>query len=224
MDEIFRVGADTAEYAKDRLNEKRRLDHAPVEKMREIVEVADIIAFEFKTCAATLPQIFQDPLNILESVAKDKVPRHFQELRLPGMLPFLVPADHRIEPEIHRPHIERAHLGLGAQWRGKALFEAHAMPAARRDVDDGASRLLDPREKLHEYVRVGGRPSVFWIAGVKMQNRRPRLRRSDRIARDLVRSQRQKRAHRRSMDRAGNGAGDDDLAAKRHPHPSLKRP
>src|SRR4029077_6859354 len=95
MDEVFRARTDTAENAKDRLNEKRRFDQASIEKMREIVEVADIVAFEFETRAAPLPQIFQDPLDILESVAEDKVPRHFQELWLPGMLPILVSADHR---------------------------------------------------------------------------------------------------------------------------------
>src|SRR5215472_10935014 len=95
------------------------------------------------------------------------------------------------------------------------------MTAAGCDVDDCAGRLLDPRQKLHEHIRVGGRPPVLRITSVEVQDRRPGLGGSDRIARDLVWRQRQVRAHRRGMDRTRNGAGYDDLATKSHPLPPL---
>ena len=85
MDEVLRVGADPAENAEDRLHEKRRLDQPAIEEMREIVEVADIVALELETGAAALAQLLQDALDVLERVAEDEVARHFEVLRLPGI-------------------------------------------------------------------------------------------------------------------------------------------
>src|SRR5205085_11344257 len=98
-------GADGAEDAEDRLDEKRRIDQAAVEKMREIVEVADIVALELKLGATALAEILQQPLDIGERVFEDEVAGVFEVLRLPVVFPFLVAVEHREEPEIHRPHV-----------------------------------------------------------------------------------------------------------------------
>src|SRR2546430_9910634 len=87
MRDVLRVGAVPAENAEDRLNEEGRLDQPPVDEMRQIVEVPDIVAFELEAGAATLAQILQDPLDVLESVAEDEVPRHFEVLALPLVFP-----------------------------------------------------------------------------------------------------------------------------------------
>ncbi len=95
------------------------------------------------------------------------------------------------------------------------------MSAAGRNVDDRPGRLLDPRQELHKDVGIGRRPPVLRIARMKMQDRCPGLGGSDRIARNLVRGQRQVWAHRRGVDRTRDGAGYDDLATQRHLVPPL---
>ena len=54
VDEVLRVGADAAEDAEDRLHEERRLDQPAVEEMRQIVEMADVVALELEAGAAAL--------------------------------------------------------------------------------------------------------------------------------------------------------------------------
>ena len=103
------------------------------------------------------------------------------------MLEFLVLFQQREEPEIHRSHIERAHLGLRAQRGSEAFFEGHAVSAAGGDVDDSAGGLLDPRQELHKDLGIGRRPPVLWIARMKMQDCRPGIGGGNRIARNLVR-------------------------------------
>src|SRR6266513_2250348 len=102
MDHILRIGANAAEDPEDRLHEKRRLDQPPIEEAREIVEMADVIALELEPGAATLPQIFQDPLDIRKGVAENKVARHFEMVGFPGVLELLVLLQQREQPEIHR--------------------------------------------------------------------------------------------------------------------------
>src|SRR6266478_2632194 len=221
MDEVFRIGTDTAENPENRLHEKRRLDQTTLEEMRKVVEMPDIVTLELEPRTAALSQILQNPFDIGEGVAEDEVARHLEMPRLPGMLEFLVLFQQREEPEIHRSHIERAHLGLGAQRGGEPFLERHSMSAAGRDVDDGAGGLLDPRQELHKDLGIGGGPPVLRIARMKVQDRRPGLGGSDRIARNLVRGQRQIWAHRRGMDRTRDGAGYDDLATQRHLVPPL---
>src|SRR5699024_513294 len=71
LGEIVGVRADPPEDAEDRLDEERRLDEAPVEKMREIVEVADIVALELEARATVLAQAFQYLLDVLKRVTED---------------------------------------------------------------------------------------------------------------------------------------------------------
>src|SRR5438309_6953149 len=117
------IGADAAENAEDRLNEKWRLDQPAIDEMRQIVEVADIVALMLEAGAALFAQPLYNLLDIGEGVAEDEVAGHLQRLRLPVVFPLLVAVEHRVEPEIHRAHVHRAHLGPGAKRRGKALFE-----------------------------------------------------------------------------------------------------
>src|ERR1700737_5551564 len=119
VDEVFRIGTDTAENAKDRLHEERRLDQTAVEEMREIIQMADIITFELEPGAAALPQLFQDPFNVGESITENEIARHLEMPRFPGIFELFVFLQKRKEPEIHRTHIERAHLWLRTQ-RGAA--------------------------------------------------------------------------------------------------------
>ena len=72
--------------------------------------------------------------------------------------------------------------------------------------------LQERREGLRRLVG----PAVLRIARVQMHDRGAGLGRADRGIGDLLGGHRQMRRHRRRVDRAGDGAGDDDFAALRH--------
>jgi len=88
-------------------------------------------------------------------------------------------------------------------------------PPSGRDVDDGIGVLLDPGQEFHEHLRVAGRAAVGH-ASVQMDDRGAGLGRVDRLLCDLVGRDRQMRGHRRRVDRAGDGAGDDDFRLLGH--------
>ena len=56
VQQVLRIGADAAEDAEDRLHEERRLDQAAVEEVRQVVEVADVVALELEARAAAFAQ------------------------------------------------------------------------------------------------------------------------------------------------------------------------
>ncbi len=132
-------------------------------------------------------------------------------LALPVMGEVLEPVEHGVEAEIHRAHVQRGQLRLEGQRRLHALLDRHVRAAAGGDIDHRAGGLLDPRQERLEGTRILGRASRFGIAGMQVQDRCPGLRRSYRGFDDLLCRDRQVFRHRRGVDRAGDGAGDDDL-------------
>ncbi len=216
MRDVLGIGADAAEDAEDRLHEERRLDEAAIEEMREVVEVADIVALELEARAAALAQLLQDVFDVLEGVSEDEVARVLEVLALPVVLELLVALEHGEEPEIHRAHIERAHFRLGAQRRSEPLLQAHAVAAARGDVHDSVAGLLDARQELHEDFGIRRRLAVPGIARMQVDDRGAGLRRFDRLLGDLVGGQRQIGRHRRGVYRPRDRTGNDDLRAKGH--------
>ena len=216
MREILGIGADAAEDAEDALHEERRLDQLAVEEMGEGVEMADVVALELEARAMRLAEMLQDVFDVLEGVAEDEVARVLEMDTLPIVLELLVLGQHGVEAEIHRAHVERAHLGRGPKRRRQPLLERHAVAAAGGDVDHRVGGLLDPRQELHEHLRIRRRPAVPRVARVQMQDRRARLRCLDRLLRHRVWGERQIGAHRRGVDRPRDGAGDDDLPGLGH--------
>ena len=116
------------------------------------------------------------------------------------MFPVQRLVEDRIEPEIHRTHIERGHLRTGVKGCCASLLKRHAMPATGRNVNDRISLLLDARQKLHEDPRdrvSGDRHSGHVHGGEVLMHPPPQ---QQRVTCDLVRSNRQMRRHCRSMD------------------------
>ena len=60
-----------------------------------------------------LAKQFDDARDIAEGIAEDEIVGAAKVRLLPFELPFLVALGEREEREVHRAHIERAHLGLG---------------------------------------------------------------------------------------------------------------
>src|SRR5207302_8532654 len=88
--EVLGLRPDPAKDPVNGLDQHRRLDQAPVDEMREVVQVADVVALELEFGAALLAQVLERKLDILVRVAEDEVARVLEILRLPVELPLLV--------------------------------------------------------------------------------------------------------------------------------------
>ena len=97
-----------------------------------------------------------------------------------------------------------------------ALLDRHGRRAAGGDVHHHVGALLDHLEERREGLRRLVGTAVLRIARMQMHDRGARFGRADRGIGDLLRGHRQMRRHRRRVDRAGDGAGDDDFARLRH--------
>ena len=84
------LGADAAQDAEDQLHEERRLDHAAIDEMREIVEVADVVAFVLEARAVLVAERLDDALDVAKRVAEDVVVGAAEIAFLPIVLPGLV--------------------------------------------------------------------------------------------------------------------------------------
>ncbi len=91
MHQVLRLRADAAENAEDRLDEERRLDDAAIGEMREVVEMADIVALELEA-RAKVGQPRHRAFDLGEGVGHDEVLGHRQIFGLPGMLELGDPA------------------------------------------------------------------------------------------------------------------------------------
>src|SRR6266404_5306654 len=86
MNQIFNVSALATQNAEDRLNEEGRRHQLAIQKMRQRIEVAGVVALEFELRAVPPAQFLQDRLDILEGVLEDPVAGRFQMRGLPLML------------------------------------------------------------------------------------------------------------------------------------------
>ena len=77
------------------LHEQRRLDEPAIEEMRQVVEVADVVALELEPRAVPLPQLHQDALHVLERVAEDEIVGGDEVRLFPVVFPLAVARRHR---------------------------------------------------------------------------------------------------------------------------------
>src|SRR3546814_15758114 len=104
MEQIFGVRSLPAQNAEDGLDEERRRDQLPVEKVSQGIEMPDIIAFKLKTSAMTLAERLEDIPDSIECIAENTVPRGIQILRLTTLLEALVLLAHRIKAKVYPTH------------------------------------------------------------------------------------------------------------------------
>ena len=171
----------------------------------------DVVALELEAGAVGLAEVAQDVFDVLEGVPEDEVPAVLQVLALPVVLELRVAVEHRVQPEVHRAHVERAHLRLRAHRAGEPFLQGHPVSAAGGDVHHRVAALLDAGQELHEHVRARRRAAVLGVARMEVDDGGARLRRLDGLLRDLRRRQRQVRGHRRGVDRPGGRTRDDHL-------------
>jgi hypothetical protein len=175
-----------------------------------------VVGLELEAGTPLLAQNLNDPLDILKSVPENKAFRSREVLQLPVVAPVARAVGHRVEPEIHRAEIERAHLRLDPDRGLQPLVHRHGLPAAGRDVDDGVGRGGDPGQEAQEHLGVRCRRAGPRIAGMEVQDGGAGLGRADRPLGDLVGRDGEVGAHRRRMDRSGDRAADDDGVGRSH--------
>src|SRR5579883_2411892 len=107
MGDVFGMRADAAEQAKHGLHEEGRLDQLAIGEMGEIVEMRDVVTFEFEARAVAVARL-ENVLDILEAVAEDEIARRLQMRLLPIEFEILVFGEQMVEAEIDRAHIERS--------------------------------------------------------------------------------------------------------------------
>jgi hypothetical protein len=185
--------------------------------------VADVVALELEARALGA-ELGHDPLHVLEGVLEDEVARVLQVGRLPVVAELLDAARHRVQAEVHAAHVQRTQLGPEAAGGGEALVQRHPVAAARGDVDHHVAARRDLRQELGVDVGVGRGAAVLRIAGVQVHDGRSGVRGADRAVRDLAGRDREVGRQRRDVDRAGDGAADDDLVGGSHLVILLGRP
>ena len=105
MRHVLRMRADAAEDAEDRLHEEGWLHQTAIDEMGQRVEMADVVALDLEA-GAVLGAGGQDVFDVLEGVLEDAVLRACEIGLLPVVLEVLEALQHRVEAEIHRPHVE----------------------------------------------------------------------------------------------------------------------
>ncbi|KAG0922615.1 hypothetical protein G6F31_019849 [Rhizopus arrhizus] len=121
--------ADAAQDAEHGLDERRRLHQPAVDEVRQVVEVADVVALEFEARAIGVAER-QDGFDVLIGVAEDQRAAVLQVFPFPVMLEVLEAVQHREQAEVHRPHVQRSQFGLEGRSRAHALFHRHVRAAA----------------------------------------------------------------------------------------------
>ena len=209
--QVLGVRTHAAQDAVDALDEQRPLDQAFVKEVGKVVEMTDVVALELEARAASFAQRSEDVRDVLKRVAKYEVFHPLDVGLLPVVAPVLDLARRLVDREVHRPHVQRAHLRLGLQRIGQALLHRHPGASAGRDVDHRIGRRGDARHELVEDRRVGRRLPVRGVACMHVQDCCAGLGGFDRLLGDLVGCQRQERRHGRRVDGARHGAGNDDF-------------
>ena len=112
LHQIFGIGSNAAQYPEDCQHEQGRPYQLALERVREIVELADIIAFEFEARAAAVARLLERPLHIIENMEKNEAAAGLPAACLPLVVELLVLFETETGLEVHLARAERPHLRL----------------------------------------------------------------------------------------------------------------
>ena len=108
-------------------------NHLPVDEVRGIVEVTDIVAFELEA-GAGCAELGDAALDLGKRVRQDEVPRHFEVGTLPGVLELWNLPTAGNSPKFSEPMFIEASSRLQRLCGGEPVVQAHAETTASRDV------------------------------------------------------------------------------------------
>ena len=185
MQQILRIRADAAHDAEDALHEERRLHQAAIGEVRQIVEMADVIAFEFEACAQR-SELAHPSLDLREGIRQDEILGGFQIRLLPAVAPVGALFRRGGDVEVEGAHVHRGDFGRHRERGREALIERHSQAAPGGDIDDRIGLPFDLRQELEESLgRLIGLSSLR-IARVQMNDGRSRLGMRRRSARQFA--------------------------------------
>jgi hypothetical protein len=84
---ILRVWTEPAKDSEDSLDKDRGLDYFAIDEVGKVIEMTDIIAFEFKT-GTRVPKIAKDVFNVREGILEDEILHALDLLLLPRVMPL----------------------------------------------------------------------------------------------------------------------------------------
>ena len=181
-------------------------------EMREVVEVADVVAFVLELGAVVLAQQLAGCVAMSRKVLrkmKSSVPRRYGFSQ--SNFHVLVAVGQRMDGEVHRAHVERAHLGLGdaAARRGAPRRVMFRPPPVVMLITASVACLIRGRNCMNTSGSGVG-AAVCGSRACRCRIDAPGLGRRDRLVGDLVRRDRAARPTWSGVwMRAGDGAGDD---------------
>src|SRR6185437_14684289 len=138
--QALRLRSEAAQVAQGILNEQRTLHETLLDAMREVVQLAHVVADELEPDAILIAELGEDGPDVAERIPPNPVFGAFHVRLLPGMLPADDAACRLVEGNIHRAHVERAEFRLGLERISEPILERFLRAAARRDVDDRVGR------------------------------------------------------------------------------------
>src|SRR2546430_2565906 len=113
--------------------------------------MADVVALDLEA-RVVVGAGLQDVGDVLEAVLEDALVAAREVGLFPVVLELLVAAEHLVQAEVHRAHVERRHLGLQAQRRLQPLLDAHGRRAAGGQVEDRKSTRLNSSHSQISYA------------------------------------------------------------------------
>ena len=162
--------ANATQNAKDRLNQKWRLDQATVNKMRGSVEMPNVITLDLESRFVVAAGL-QDVCNIFEGVFKHAVITVGKIRHFPVMLKGFEALEHVVQTKVHRTHVQRGDFWLEVVRGAQALGNRHSGCTACGEVDHHIAFLFDLFQKRREQLGVLRGAAVNRIACMQMHNR-----------------------------------------------------
>ena len=123
VQQIVQFRANPAENSKAKLDKQRWFIQFAIKKMSKIVEMANVVTFEFEPCPKTFAEPVEYCFHITKGVAEHSIPRSLEKWQFPIELPRLYTLDHWEQPDVNRAHIQRRHFRCDRLWGGNRRFE-----------------------------------------------------------------------------------------------------
>jgi hypothetical protein len=117
---------------------------------------------------------------------KYQVGRRLQVLRLPVVLPLVDAFEHRVQPEVDRPHVTRTHLGFEGGHDCDPFFGRAVGRTASRRLDHDVYLLADLRGDLVEQVGIVDGSAGLGVPDMDVDDRSAGFGRGDTLCRDLL--------------------------------------
>src|SRR5204862_7036904 len=106
VQEVFGIGANAAANPENALDQERRLESPPLNKIGQIIEVADVIALELETRPAAIAKCAYQGVEHGERIRVNRSVALFEIGSLPVEFPIGTFRGELPRAEVHRAHVQ----------------------------------------------------------------------------------------------------------------------